>query len=386
MEPDTDAPSPPMRQTIAGVVLAAALIAAGIWILHEFLVALVWAGIFAIALWPLYIRLLRVTPGRFAGEVAPAILVTIVGIVFIVPLVLLGVAIARETHYVVEFISGARQWGIQAPDWITRIPRIGATIGAWWNTNLGDPAMVQDLFGRLKPGMLAQSAREYGGEIVHRLILFGFTLLTLFFLFRHGSSLAVQIRGLSDRTLGHRGERIGTQIVAAVHATVVGLVLVGLAEGLILGIVYFFVGLPYPATVGAVTGVAAVIPFAAPSVFCLAALYLIAQGKVIAAIVIVAAGFSVVFIADHVVRPVLIGGHARLPFLWVLLGILGGVESLGFLGLFVGPAVMAALVALWREWTEGLPPAIAPLPVAPTPPPAPRRRRTTARRTVGRRS
>ncbi len=58
------------------------------------------------------------------------------------------------------------------------------------------------------------------------------------------------------------------------------------------------------------------------------------------------------FVADHFVRPFLIGGAARLPFLLVLLGILGGLQTMGFLGLFLGPAVMAALVALWREWTE----------------------------------
>jgi predicted PurR-regulated permease PerM len=380
MESEPDAPSPqPLRQSIAGAILAAALIAAGIWILREFLVALVWAGIFAIAMWPLYVRVLRVMPGRFAGEVAPALLVTVVGVVFIVPLVLLGFAVARETHYVVDFISGARQSGIPAPAWLMDIPRVGGTLSQWWTTNIGDPAMVQELFGRFNAGML-HSAREYGGEIAHRLILFAFTLLTLFFLFRHGTSLAAQIRGLSDRLLGHRGERVGTQIVAAVHATVVGLVLVGLAEGLILGIVYFFVGLPYPASIGAVTGVAAVIPFAAPTVFCVAALYLIAQGKLVAAIVIVASGFIVVFIADHVVRPVLIGGHARLPFLWVLLGILGGVETLGFLGLFVGPAVLAALMALWREWTEALPQPEDPGRTAP------RRHRSTTRRAPGRRS
>jgi predicted PurR-regulated permease PerM len=382
MEPETDAPSPvPLRQSIAGIVLAAALIAAGIWILREFLVALVWAGIFAIALWPLYLRVLRVTSGRFAGDVVPALLVVLVGIVFIVPLALLGVAVARETHFVVEFIANARQSGIPAPAWLSDIPRIGAPLSQWWSTNVGDPAMVQELFGRFNTRML-HSAREYGGEIAHRLILFAFTLLTLFFLFRHGASLAAQIRGLSDRLLGHRGERLGAQIVAAVHATVVGLVLVGLAEGLILGVVYFFVGLPYPASIGAVTGVAAVIPFAAPAVFCLAALYLVAQGQLVAAIVIVASGFFVVFVADHVVRPVLIGGHARLPFLWVLLGILGGVETLGFLGLFVGPAVMAALMALWREWTEALPQTEE----AARPAPAPRRRRSTVRRAAGRRS
>jgi len=66
----------------------------------------------------------------------------------------------------------------------------------------------------------------------------------------------------------------------------------------------------------------------------------------------VVTGSIIVFVADHFVRPFLIGGAARLPFLWVLLGILGGLETFGFLGLFLGPALMAALIALWREWTE----------------------------------
>src|SRR5207244_12403072 len=52
------------------------------------------------------------------------------------------------------------------------------------------------------------------------------------------------------------------------------------------------------------------------------------------------------------IRPVIIGGAARLPFLWVLLGILGGLETFGIVGLFLGPAVMAALISLWRDWTD----------------------------------
>ena len=63
-------------------------------------------------------------------------------------------------------------------------------------------------------------------------------------------------------------------------------------------------------------------------------------------------GFLLIFVADHFIRPALIGGATRLPFLWVLIGILGGVETLGLIGLFVGPAVMAILVMLWREFLE----------------------------------
>src|SRR3989440_10126398 len=141
-------------------------------------------------------------------------------------------------------------------------------------------------------------------------------------------------------------------MIAAVHGTVSGLVLVGLAEGILLGIAYVAAGLPYPATFGAVPAVAAVIPFAAPVVYILAGLYLLAIGNTMGGIVILVFGSIVVFVADHFIRPFLIGGAARLPFLLVLLGILGGLETMGFIGLFLGPAMMAALVALWREWTE----------------------------------
>ena len=76
----------------------------------------------------------------------------------------------------------------------------------------------------------------------------------------------------------------------------------------------------------------------------------------------------------------MIGGAARLPFLWVLLGILGGLETLGFLGLFLGPAIMAALIALWRDWTAGLTAVDEPIPRLPAPPRRPNGRRVAARR------
>src|SRR4051794_14661959 len=72
---------------------------------------------------------------------------------------------------------------------------------------------------------------------------------------------------------------------------------------------------------------AAIIPFGAPIVFVVAALLLLAQGAVASAVCVLAFGCFVLAVADHVVRPVLIGGATKLPFLWVLLGILGGVET-----------------------------------------------------------
>lgn len=366
MEPDR-APPPASgsstAQFVARIALATAVVVFGIWILHDFLPALAWAAVLAIALWPLYRRMLRLLPRNSEWVLGPLLATGAIAIVVIAPLVLLGLAVAGESHVVIGFISEARQHGVPVPDWAERLPIAGPAIAQWWRANLGDPLLAEELIGRVNLRTLAESVREYGGEIVHRVVLLLFTLLSLFFVFRDGGALAEQLRVLSDRVIGLRGERVARHMVAAVHGTVNGLVLVGLAEGILLGLVYFAVGLPYPASVGALTAVAAVIPFAAPVVYSLAGLYLLMIGDLFGGVVILVFGSVLLFVADHVVRPYLIGGAARVPFLLVLFGTLGGLQTMGLLGLFLGPAVMAALVALWREWTE-------PEPVAATAPAA----------------
>jgi predicted PurR-regulated permease PerM len=141
-----------------------------------------------------------------------------------------------------------------------------------------------------------------------------------------------------------------TRGAEAIRATVNGIVLVAVAEGAIMTGVYAVAGAPHPILSGAVTGVLAMVPFAAPVAFGAVALILESHGAVSAAVGVVVAGSAVFFVADHFVRPFIIGEGAKLPFLWVLLGILGGIESFGLVGIFLGPTLMAALVSLWRSW------------------------------------
>ncbi len=352
-------------QRIARVVVATVLVLLGLWILHRFLPALAWATVLAIALWPLYRRLEWAFPSGGHRILAPLLATLVVGLVLIGPLVYAGIEVARESGNLLQYIGEARRTGLPMPPWLPHLPAVGHGIAEWWQANLSDPQTMKEFFGRIYTRFPAESASQLGGEIIHRVIIFGFTLLTLFFLFRDGVALSGRLLALSHRVLGPSGERVARHMIAAVHGTVTGLVLVGLAEGVLIGFAYALVGLPQPVTIAALTGVFAVIPFGAPVVFCAAGLYLVARGSTIAAAVVVGFGFLVVFVADHFVRPFLIGGAARLPFLWVLLGILGGLETFGLLGLFLGPVVMAALISLWREWTQAPgssadPPAVDP--------------------------
>jgi predicted PurR-regulated permease PerM len=339
-------------QRASRLLLASALVLLGAWILHRFLPALAWATILAIALWPLYRRLERAFPARGHRILQPFIATLVVGLGLIIPLAYAAMQLAHETGSFVHYLSELRHTGLPAPLWLPHLPAIGVPLAQWWQANLSDPQTIKELLGRLFAHIPAESARAIGVEVIHRLVIFGFTLLTLFFLFRDGDELCRQLLLLSHRVLGPSGERVADHMIAAVHGTVTGLVLVGLAEGVLIGIAYAFAGLPHVVPLAALTGVVAVIPFGAPVAFCLAALYLLSLGHTGAAIGVVAVGYVVVFVADHFVRPVLIGGAARLPFLWVLLGILGGLETFGLLGLFLGPVVMAALMSLWRDWTR----------------------------------
>jgi predicted PurR-regulated permease PerM len=351
-EPASDKHLPLQGERVAWALLALLLTGLGLWTLREFLPALIWAAILAVAFWPSYQRATRRWPPGHHNILLPALFTLGIALVFVLPTVLAGIKAGREAHSVLKWIESIRQTGVPVPDAVAHLPWFGEQARQWWVDNLSDPDAATELVTRLNRPEYVLAGRQVGIEILHRLVTFGFCLLTVFFLFRDGDALTEQLRKASERAVGPRGERIGRQIIASIHGTVAGLVLVGLAEGLLLSIVYLFTGVPHPALLGAVTAVGAMIPFGAPVVFGIAALLAASQGLITGAVVIVVAGAIISFVADHFFRPVLIGGATKLPFIWVLFGILGGLATWGLLGLFLGPAIMAALIMLWREWTE----------------------------------
>ncbi len=336
----------------ARLALAIILVLLGLWTLKAFLPALVWAAILAIATWPLYRRARARWPARGHDIALPALFTAAAALLVLIPLGIAGVELAREARVIYAALEDARQHGIAVPGWLGGLPVIGAQAVSWWRETLADPAGYSEFLGRLNHASLYGYTRELGGQLVHRVVVFAFTLLALFFLYRDGEQVGAQMLAASHRAFGPHGERIGRQAIASVHGTVDGLVLVGLGEGVLMWLAYLMAGVPHPALFGAATAIAAMIPFATPVVFCIVGILLLAAGSVTAAVAVVAFGFAVVFVADHFIRPALIGGATKLPFLWVLLGILGGVETWGLLGLFLGPAIMAALVLLWRDWTS----------------------------------
>ena len=169
---------------------------------------------------------------------------------------------------------------------------------------------------------------------------------------RGGDALAVRVNHLLQDSLGDRGESYVELAIRAVRATVNGMVVVALFDGVLIGITYALAGVQRAEVWGAVTGLFAMVPFLGYVAVAGVTLALAARGAVSAALVISALGFLVLFAGDKIVRPMLVGGAIRLVFVWVLMASLGGLELLGLLGLFVGPVVLALGGALWDDWTK----------------------------------
>lgn len=332
----------------ARVALALAIALGALWIGAAFVPAILWAGVVAIAIEPLRRRLLARWPGH---ETLVAFLITLaVLLIMVVPLVIAVARAVVEAQSVALWLADARMHGVPVPAWVANLPVGSAQLTAWWNAHLVTAAGASEQFARIDTDLILAQSSTVTHSIIRRVVVFAFTIIVLFFLIRDRDTVVRQLERGADRAFGDAGGRVGRQIFASVRGTVDGLVLLGLAQGIIMAVIYAFAGVPHPILTGLLSGLASIVPFGLVAVLAVAVLLLVVQGSVAAAIVVGILGFVINFVIDHFLRPGLIGGTTRLPFVWVLIGIVGGVETIGLLGLFVGPAVMAALVLIWREW------------------------------------
>jgi predicted PurR-regulated permease PerM len=340
------------KQKTALLVLYIALVLLALWVVRDFIAVAAWASVIAIALWPLFRKL--ESHRWFAGRttVIAAVLTFAIALLVVLPI---GIGIAqalREVHDVNEWFKTVQENGIPMPEVIARLPFGVHQVSDWWQANLAQPLRDSAAMRGLHSTTVMTLGRHFGARALHAVMVFAFMLVTLFVIFQAGPRLSGSMMKGVRRCFGDDGAQLLEHMAAAVRGTVSGLVVVGLGEGALLGIAYFVTGLPHVALLAFITAIAAMLPFCAPLTFGLAALWLFAQGAVAGAIGLAVFGSVVVFAAEHFVRPVLIGSATRLPFLLVLFGILGGAETFGLLGLFIGPALMTVLMVLWTDLVQ----------------------------------
>jgi len=320
-----------------------------LFIIHRFIPSIIWASIIVIATYPLYKKW-----HNFFGNkhnLSALLFTVLMGLLFLLPLSWLVGILIKESQLFINFLQGVNRNGGAAPDFIKNVPIIGTDLVTYWDNNIGKPGKIRDFLSNIHLSLTPTSyyVKQIGANLAHRSVQVGFTLLSLFFFYRDGDKLLLQVYEVGEYCLGERWFRYADRLPNALRATVNGTIVVGLGVGVLMGVCYGLVGFPAPTLTGFITALAAMIPFVVPVVFITVAIILFSVGSMIGAIIVLVWGTFVMFVADHFIKPALIGGAIQLPFLAVLFGILGGVENLGLLGLFLGPVVMVLFVTLWQE-------------------------------------
>jgi predicted PurR-regulated permease PerM len=337
------------RRSLRAFVALGLLIFAS-WVMWSYVVAVVWGALMAIAIWPAYRRLKPFAPAKrrwLAPFVATMLALLVIGL----PVVLALTEIGREAQVVLTWIKDIQQSGLRVPPWVAQLPLLGSDIDRWWRVHLSDPREIASLLGGVSAENVPSWVQSIGGELAYRLLLLLLALMTLFFILREAEYISSRLLAISEQWLGYSGERLVESMVEAVRGVVNGTVIVAVAEGVLIGVGYVILGLPQPYLLAALTIAFAMVPLGAWLVFTVAALVLLVNGgSTIASAGLFGWGVLVMIIGDTMVQPALIGSSARLPVVCVLIGIFGGVETFGLVGLFIGPIIMAALRTIWRDW------------------------------------
>ncbi|MDN5511702.1 AI-2E family transporter [Acinetobacter sp.] len=317
-------------------------------VLKYFIVPVVWAAIIAYVTWPLYQSVLRMCGQRptLSATVMILSVVLVLGLPIIFAIFMLQHE-GRNLYY--ELQKQVFSGHLNVPDFVRQLPIVGKEISRSLREINQDPnSTIQSV------SLWIQGHLNYGkavlNEVSKNIIKLCFAVMSLFFFYRDGHTILNQVSKALEMVIGPRIHHYLETISETTRAVVYGVGLTAIAQSFLAGISYFVAGVPNPMVLTIITFLLALIPFGPPVAYTSVSLWLFSQGQTVEAIGVMAWGVCIVSTADNVIRPLVISGATQIPFLLIMFGVLGGLASFGMVGLFVGPVILAVLLAIWREW------------------------------------
>ena len=338
----------------AGSFCAALIIVLSAWVLHSFVEALLAACVTAITTWPLYRKFSACLPRRMARSAAPLFFTAGITVFVLAPLMFALCALLAEAHALLLQVAAADREGIAAPHWLQDVPAAGRWLVASWDSRLAGPGAISTWLHRIDPAALLTGANSLGHFLARHLMIILFTILVVFFLYQEGESLAQAVRRVLRERIGERAEDYVDVATRALRASVSSVLGVGLFDGFACWIAYALAGAPHAALWAAITGALALVPFLGYAAVAALTVQLTVAGATTPALFSLALGCFVLLCGDKIVRPMVAHNGTNLPFVWVLMGCLGGFEVLGLVGLVVGPVLLALTRELWDERVRAL--------------------------------
>ncbi|MCJ1888466.1 AI-2E family transporter [Pseudomonas sp. LA21] len=330
-------------------LLLMVLLAASVWVLLPFWSALVWAAVLAFASWPLMRLLTQLLRGR---EAAAAGLLTFCWIVLVaLPLIWLGFGLVDRVREGVELVKNLQVSGLPPPpSWMARVPLVGGRLIGWWNqVDQQGVAMFSALrpyMGEVGNWVLARSAKL--GTGVFELVL---SLVLMFFFYRDGLRLQAFAHAMLQRLIGNAASQYMEIIAGTVQRVVNGVIGTAAAQAVLATIGFLIAGVPGAFVLGLLTFVCSLL-MVPPLIWGPATVWLFYQESYGYAVFMAIWGFFVISGVDNILKPYLISRGGNLPLVVVLLGVLGGLLSFGFIGLFLGPVLLAVMYNLISAWID----------------------------------
>ena len=330
-------------------ILLLVLFGASFWVMAPFWSALFWGAVLAFASWPLMRLLTRWLGGR--ESLAAGILTLGWMLLVAVPLVWLGFNLADHVRDAVALIKDIQVDGLpEAPTWLGSIPFVGERLVAMWDSidQQGAALMVsiKPYLGQVGNWLLARSA-QIGGGILELTL----SLVFVFFFYRDGPRLAMFVHRLLERLIGERAGYYIELVAGTVQRVVNGVIGTAAAQALLALIGFLIAGVPGALVLGIVTFLLSLIPMGPPLVWIPATAWLARKGDYTYAVFLGVWGTFVISGVDNVLKPYLISRGGNLPLVIVLLGVFGGLIAFGFIGLFIGPTLLAVAYSLLTDWS-----------------------------------
>ncbi len=334
-----------------GFATLGALVIGCLVVLTPFWTALLTAVILTYSTWPLYVRLRKSVGGR--GTLAAALMTLAACVVLVAPFVFVAMSLADSATELVEALLKAFENGPpDLPGWVTGLPLIGETLGNYWqNLSTDGGRVLEELKGLVSP---AKSVLVTGGAMLFAgLMQLGLAVLIAFFLYRDGEAAAAKVWRITSRIGAARGRHLLDIAGSTVVSVVYGVLGTALAQGVVAGIGFLIAGVPGAALLALATFLLSVVPIGPPMIWIPATIWLYAQGSTGWAIFMALWGLLAVGLVDNVLKPMIISRGSHLPFMLVLLGVLGGAAAFGFVGIFLGPTLLAVGYRVMNEWVYG---------------------------------
>jgi predicted PurR-regulated permease PerM len=330
------------------ITLIALLIAGCFLVLRTFMAGILFAAVVCVFTWPYYRWLWSRLGGR--DTFAAAMMTLLLLVALIVPMSYLAANLADSATLMLDQLRSALDHpSPDAPQWLRDLPLVGEQINAFWHrvTASHDELMkaLQQFYEPLRKFGLRAVQLAGGGLLQLILVVF-----VAFFLYRDGVKLSHDLSIAARKLGGQIGIDMLGLSVLTVKAVMLGIFGTAIAQSLVALVGFLIAGVPAPVLLASATFFLSMIPIGPPLVWGGAALWLFNQNEHGAALFMLGYGMIAISGVDNIIKPILISRSARLPMLLILPGVIGGAIAFGFVGIFLGPTLLALGLALTQHW------------------------------------